>query len=85
MFYAKYVEADREVMAFKTRAERDNWTGFKDEISIVCGTTADNATFQREPLTSSEAAAVVGRKNLFDKSSREEHEILKGVFVILAF
>ena len=54
--YAKYTDADREVMAFRTKVERDNWTRFKDEASIVCGATADNATFQRKPLTMSEAA-----------------------------
>ncbi len=85
MYYAKYTEADREVMAFKTKSDRDNWVDFKDEFSINAGTTADNATFQRESLTSNEAAAIVGQRNLYDENHKEEHEILSDVFVILAF
>ena len=85
MYYAKYTEADREVMAFKTKSDRDNWVDFKDEFSINAGTTADNATFQRESLTSNEAAAIVGQRNLYDENHKEEHEILRDVFVILAF
>lgn len=85
MYYAKFTETSCEVLVFKTKAERNNWVEFKDEFSVAAGSTPGNATFQREPLTSSEAAKTIGRNNLYDKSRREEHEILEGVFIAFAF
>ena len=85
MYYAKYVETTCGVVAFKTKAERDNWVNFKDDVSVVCGTTVENAVFQREPITSCEAVHILARKTLYDEDSREEHEFIKGMFLIEAF
>ena len=49
MYYATYKGiGNSDIAEFKTAEERDNWVNFKDEASIVCGTTPDNCTFQRE-------------------------------------
>ena len=85
MYYAKFTETSCEVLAFKTKAERNNWVEFKDEFSVAAGSTPCNATFQRESITSRDAAETIGRKNLYDENHKEEHELLQGVFVILAF
>ena len=85
MYYAKFTETSCEVLAFKTKAERNNWVEFKDEFSVAAGTTPENTAFQRESITSRDAAETIGRKNLYDENRREEHEILEWVFIVFAF
>lgn len=55
-FYAAFNETkEKEIAAFPTEQERDNWVNFKDEFSKEFDVTSENAVFSRISLAKEKA------------------------------
>lgn len=52
MYYATYKNVGRsDIAVFETEKARDEWVDFKDEFSVMFGTTKETATFERVAIT----------------------------------
>ncbi len=78
-YYARFNEVENEIAIFETETARNEWVNFKDEFSIACGTTSENATFQRIALTEAEAEKIAGDMLRMSEVYTED-ETLKGVY-----
>lgn len=80
-FYAKFSEADDEIITFSTAKERDAWVNFQDEISVATRQTKENATFQRVPLTTKEATYIIKSKDLILYHDKESDGTVRDIYV----
>lgn len=56
MYYATFSGiGESDIAAFKTKRDRDDWVDFKDEVSIVAGTTVENCVFKRTAISRNDA------------------------------
>lgn len=56
MYYATFSGiGESDIAAFSTKQTRDDWVDFKDEVSIVAGTTIENCAFKRTAMSRNEA------------------------------
>ena len=60
MYFAKYKGlVNSDIAGFQTEEKRDEWVNFLDPFSKAMGTTIDNCTFEREPLTDGKVIAEI--------------------------
>ena len=58
-FYARFKHTKEEIIVFPTQQERDDWVNFQDKFSKSTNSTAENATFDRIPLTERQANYII--------------------------
>ena len=80
-FYAKFSEADDEIITFSTAKERDAWVNFQDEISVATKQTKENAAFRRVPLTTKEATYIIKSKDLILYHDKESDGTVRDIYV----
>lgn len=66
-YYATYKGLGiTDIAIFKSKEERDRWVGFKDNYSLIMGTTRDNVIFERTVFLDKEVI------NYLDQLSNKE-------------
>lgn len=66
MYYATYKGIGiSDVTVFDSEQERNDWVEYKDVLSLLCGATKENSTFERQILANKrEIERVVSNKKI---------------------
>lgn len=70
-YYARFKETEKEIIAFPTQEQRDDWIKFNDEFSKSTGSSVENATFERIPLTDQQANYIIKTFGLTETKEKD--------------